>query len=201
MTPNREQSCWALLPSSLMDTVSEERRRQRRRRYLSIGTGELSAAGIFTFLAVTVVIPSLPGPNTPRAVWSALLPLLFILVQGGSYWLLARSWVGRGVMPRSMAAFYRALTALNPVLLLSGLGGVLVWWPGRFGAVVATAIWLFGVVEYLNYFVVRLSYPLTRWFSVVGQWRTPQLVRDIRESTAHTTVSARNRPRGGQLHQ
>lgn len=170
--------------------MSEKRRRQQCRRYLSIGTGEFSAAGVFTFLALTVAIPLLPGAHNARALWSALLPLLLILVQGGSYWLLARSWVGRGVMPRPVAVFYRACRVLNPLLLLLGLGGVVVWWPGGFGAVVVTAAWLLGVVEYLNYFVVRLSYPLTRWFFDVGQWRTPQLVRDIRRSTALAAMSS-----------
>ena len=169
--------------------MTEERRQQLRRRYLSIGTGELAAAAVFTFLAVTVVVPLLPGPNVARAVGSALLPLLIILVEGSGYWLLARSWVGRTSMPQTIAAVYRMLRLLDPLLLLLGLVGVFVWWPGHLSSVVVVgAIWVFGVLEYLNYFVVRLSYPLTRWFSDVGQWQTPRLVQDLRWSNARTRV-------------
>jgi hypothetical protein len=41
------------------------------------------------------------------------------------------------------------------------------------------AVWVFGVLEYVNYFVVRLAYPLGRWFTTVGEWRTPRLVQDL----------------------
>ena len=161
--------------------LTEERRQQLRRRYLTIGTGEFSAAAVFVWVAVTVATPLLPGRDVARALWSVLLPLLLILGQGGSYWLLARSWVGRTAMPRTLASLYRALRLFNPLLLLLGFVGALAWWPGNnFSSVVVTATWLFAVVEYLNYFVVRLSYPPTRWFSSVGQWRIPQLVSDLR---------------------
>ncbi len=40
-------------------------------------------------------------------------------------------------------------------------------------------VWLFGVLEYVNYFVVRLSYPVTQWFILVGRRRTPAIVRDV----------------------
>jgi len=48
--------------------------------------------------------------------------------------------------------------------------------------ILAIAIWVFAVVEYLNYFVVRLSYPLSRWFQEVGSWRTPRLMIDVRDA-------------------
>lgn len=160
--------------------MTEDRRQQLRRRYLSLGSGEWAAVAVFVLLAVATVAPRLPGPDDAWALGSALLPLLIILGQGGSYWLLARSWVGRAPMPRALVSLYRAFRLGNPLLLLLGLAGVLVWWPGHpVSSVVVAATWLFAVVEYLNYFVVRLAYPLTHWFSCVGQWRTPRLVHDL----------------------
>lgn len=44
---------------------------------------------------------------------------------------------------------------------------------------VVVGVWVFGVLEYVNYFVVRLSYPIHRWLTTVGQWHTPQLVQDL----------------------
>ena len=51
------------------------------------------------------------------------------------------------------------------------------------GTVLLVIIWLFGVIEFINYFVMRLAYPINRWFAVVGQRRTPRLMLDVRSSS------------------
>ena len=106
-----------------------------------------------------------------------MIPLLAVLVQAGVYWLVRRR---ASRLPPAVKATYRAFRVLDPALLLLGLAGVALWWPARplVGAV-AAAVWLFGLVEYLNYFVVRLAYPPTRWASEILRWRTPQLVKDL----------------------
>lgn len=50
----------------------------------------------------------------------------------------------------------------------------------------ALLVWLFAVVEFTNYYVVRLSYPGTEWFREVGRWRTPRLVEDLRAADGLT---------------
>jgi len=164
--------------------TSESRTRARherlRRRYTSLGMGELTATAVFAIIAASGMLPVTRTWTGALSLWSALLPLLVILVQAGVYWLLARGWAGRGRMPRRIAATYRCFRLLDPLLLMAGLAGVIAWFPREAGAVLVIAAWLFGVVEYLNYFVVRLSYPLHRWPSLVGRWRTPRLVQDVR---------------------
>jgi hypothetical protein len=82
---------------------------------------------------------------------SALFPLLVIVVQAGSYWLSARSWVERASMPVALAAAYRVFLLVDSGLLVVGLLGVLVWWPDHLGvAIAALAVWVFGVVEYVK---------------------------------------------------
>ncbi|KGN37091.1 hypothetical protein [Knoellia subterranea] len=151
-----------------------------RRRYLSLGTGELVAATVFALLAHFSVAPRL-DPDAVPALWSALVPLLVILVQAGAYWLLARGRIGTGeAMPEGERTAYRILRVVNSILLMAGLIGVFRWWPGASGAtVLCVLIWLFGVAEFVNYYVVRLAYPAGRWFSLVGQRRIPRLVRDL----------------------
>lgn len=153
-------------------------RPRRRRQYLKLGLGELFAATVFAYLAASGLVPG----TDHRALWCALTPLLAILVQAGIYWLAARRWVGLAPMPRGAAIPFRAVRILDPVLLAAGLAGLIVLFPGGGAGVLASAVWLFGVIEYLNYFVVRLSYPIGRWASTVTQWRTPQLVKDLRAS-------------------
>lgn len=83
-------------------------------------------------------------------------------------------------MPGRLAALYRGFRVLDVVVLLAGLAGVLVWLPDPpFQVGFVLLVWAFAVVEYLNYFVVRLSYPARVWLTKVGQWRTPQLVLDL----------------------
>ncbi|CAG7635880.1 hypothetical protein SIM91_04725 [Rhodococcus opacus] len=158
----------------------DERRETLRRKYLSLGTGELAAAAVFAAVPVIAVIPRVEIRQDSTALWSALIPLLVILIQAGIYWLSARSWVERAPMPAALAATYRVFRLVDPGLLVVGLVGVLVWWPDHVGvAIAAVAVWVFAVVEYVNYFVVRLSYPVGRWLTLVGQWHTPRLVQDL----------------------
>lgn len=159
-----------------MDQAYRERRREQ---FTHLGTGELLSAGGFVFAAYawSLNIGSRAGVV---ALWAALTPLVVVLLQAGVYWLAARSWVGRGAMPSSMARVYRAFRILDVVLLVAAAVVVVLSWPPEPGlAVLVVLVWLFAVVEYLNYFVVRLSYPPRQWFSTVGQWRTPRLVRDL----------------------
>ena len=153
-----------------------------RRRYRSLGLGELVAAVVVAVVALRWL--GLGADRaTSAALWSALAPLLVILIQAGTYWLLARNWVLRGEMPGGLARLYRAFRVINVLLLAAGLVGVLIWRPAdMLGTALLLIIWLFGVVEFINYFVMRLAYPLGRWFAEVGQRRTPRLMLDVRSS-------------------
>jgi hypothetical protein len=158
-------------------TPGDHRRDALLRRYLRLGAGELTAAAVFACVAVAT---EMSDREARIALWSALTPLLTILVQAGAYWLLARRWVGRRPMPAGLARLYRVLRPLDAGLLLAGIVGVVVWAPGDVVVTAAiVAVWLLGVVEFVNYFVVRLAYPPHRWLGSVGRLRTPRLVLDM----------------------
>lgn len=154
-----------------------------------MGIGELAAAVGFAAVAAASIAPRLATANDRAALWSALVPLLAILVQAGTYWLLARSWVARASMPRAIRTVYRTLRVANVVLLAAGLAGILLWRPtGLAALVLVLAVWFFAVIEYVNYFVIRLSYPPARWFTLVRQWRTPRLVQDLNGRAPSTST-------------
>lgn len=158
-----------------------DQRARLRRRYLSLGAGELVSAAVFVTVGIAYVVPILPEQHGAAALWSALGPLVIILVQAGCYWLAARSWVVVGTMPPALATTYRILRWLGPPLLTLGLAGLIWWWPGSRGpGLLLVGIWAFGVIEYLNYYVVRLAFPPSRWLRGVRQRRTPRLVQDLR---------------------
>lgn len=159
--------------------AADERRKALRRTYLRLGSGELAASIVLLYFA-GYFTPRLQNPLDAVALWSAVIPLLAVLVQAGVYWLKARSWVGRAAMPAELARLYRRLRGANVVVLALGLVGIIVCWPENLaGALVVLAVWVFAVIEYLNYFVVRLAYPLGEWFTKVRQRRVPTLVRDM----------------------
>ena len=161
--------------------MNPDRRLVLRRKYLSLGLGELTACVMFAAVAAGLIVPELASPSDGAGLWFALVPLLGVLLQAGAYWLLARSWVERAPMPSMLASLFRAFRVVNVALLTVGLVGVIAFWPDNIALGIAfLAVWAFGVVEYVNYFVVRLSYPATRWVAMVRQWRVPRLVQDLR---------------------
>lgn len=162
--------------------LGEARIAQLRRAYLSLGTGELFASAVFIGIAVLTIAPRLRAGEWP-ALWVPLGVLVFVLVQGAVFWLAARSWVGRSVMPRGLARVFAALTWANWGLVAIALLVLALRWPADpVAALVCLLAGLMAAIEVVNYFVARLSYPVGRWFSEVGRWRTPRLVLDVRES-------------------
>jgi hypothetical protein len=84
-------------------------------------------------------------------------------------------------MPRALARIFLVIRAIDVAVLGLGLLGLIIWWPRSTGVAIGLlAVWLFGVVEYVNYFVVRLAYPPGRWLTSVGQRRVPRLLQDAR---------------------
>ncbi|MCI4012471.1 hypothetical protein [Brevibacterium sp. ZH18] len=151
-----------------------------RSKYLSLGLGELAAVAVFATAAL-LWQDKLATSGALAALWCALLPLLVVLLQAGVYWLLARSWITSGRMPPPTAQIFRVLRVINPIILIAGLVGVIATFPaGPFAAAIVLLVWAFGAIEYINYYIVRLSYPWTQWASEVGHWRTPKLIKDIR---------------------
>lgn len=156
-----------------------DQRTRRRGQYLSLGMGEFVSTLLFAAVGWNMARPSTVGLGA--ALWSALVPLLFLLLQAALYWLAARHWVRRTPMPRPLAQLYSALRLVNLAVLALGLGGVL-WWGRSVGTVAllgCLAVWGFAVLEYINYFVMRLSYPPLQWWGGVQQRRRPQLMKDV----------------------
>ena len=159
----------------------EDRHRALRRKYLSLGTGELAAVAMFTYSAVWVITPRLSHDEQALTFMAGVAPLVLVLSQAGAYWLLARRWVTVRPMPRRLARLYRVFETLD-VLVLVATGAYVALHlraPGGAGAL-ALVVWLFALVEFINYYVVRLSYPWRVWPAQVGQWRTPRLIQDLR---------------------
>ena len=102
------------------------------------------------------------------ADWNSLVTILyplslltFILLQGSIYWAilirrLSKPQFGSGNVPK----IYGGLRILDLVLLISGFPFIVWNTQSVQVAVLATLIELFALIEWVNYFLLRLSYSL-----------------------------------------
>ncbi|MGB3330379.1 MAG: hypothetical protein WBA46_15570 [Thermomicrobiales bacterium] len=84
-------------------------------------------------------------------------------------------------MPRALARLYVGFGGLNVILLAIGLAEM----PAGTRALLA-GIWVFGLVEAIKSYAVRLAYPANMWIAEVGRWRTPRLRSEIRSGLRAT---------------
>lgn len=160
--------------------ASDDRRSALRRKYLSLGLGELAAVALFICVVLLWSGLGLGSDQARICFLVGFAPLVVILIQAGAYWLLARTWVQIRPIPRRLVRLYRVFQVLDVFILVAAGAYIVVHLPNTgWSGVPAVAVWLFAVVEFVNYYVVRLSYPWSRWFTVVGQWRTPRLIQDL----------------------
>jgi hypothetical protein len=121
-------------------------------------------------MAHHTVLPRMLRAERP-ALWAALIPLLTVLIQAGGYWLPARGWVLRARMLPRLSKVFHVLRVVDLPVLVAGVAGLARWFSERTGAaVLVVAIRLCGLLEYVNYFVTRLSCPASRWSVEVARW-------------------------------
>ena len=100
--------------------------------------------------------------------WKSLVTILyplslltFILLQGSIYWaILIRRFSKRQFGCGSVPKLYGGFRMLDLVLLISGFPFIVWNTPSFQVAIIATLIQLFALIEWVNYFLVRLSYSL-----------------------------------------
>ena len=121
-------------------------------------TGELAAVVSFwaCFLVMKVWLTS------AQAVLSVIYPLLtlsFILVQGSVYWWILLKRLSRPKFAGGHTGkIYRVLKMIDVLLLLSGLPVILINHTNTAVTVLAVFIWVFAIIEWINYYEIRLSY-------------------------------------------
>ena len=137
-----------------------------RKELVSLCLGEFTAVLSFWF-CFFLLKNRLGDENSLVTILYPLSLLTFILLQGSIYWAilirrLSKPQFGRGSVPK----LYGVLRILDLILLISGIP-LIVWNTQSFQvAILAMLIQLFALIEWVNYFLVRLSYslnPLVLW--------------------------------------
>lgn len=155
-----------------------------RKELVSLCLGELAAA--LSFWLCFFLLKNRIGD------WMSLITILyplslltFILLQGSTYWAilirrLSNPQFGNGNIPK----IYGVLRILDLVLLISGFPFI-VWYSQSVRvAIIATLIQLFALIEWVNYFLLCLSYslnPLVLWKRITkGKLEKSRIAKELR---------------------
>ncbi|MCY7079429.1 hypothetical protein QM468_05755 [Streptococcus oralis subsp. tigurinus] len=149
-----------------MGDIMKIQKEKVRKELLSLCLGELTAV-LSIWFCFFLLKNRLGDVNSLVTILYPLSLLTFILLQGSIYWAilirrLSKPQFGSGNVPR----IYGGFRILDLVLLISGFPFI-VWNTQSFQVtILATLIQLFALIEWINYYFLRLSYslnPLVLW--------------------------------------
>ena len=135
-----------------------------KKQLLSLATGELVAVIVFIFVYRSF--------SLGKASFIVFSFLIFILLQGSLYWFYRYTLV---VYQKKVHSIVIRLLRTLKILNLIALFGIVIAIPATQtdikDLIVAVAIFLFGVIEYINYYWYRLSYGKSG-FNIKILWNT-----------------------------
>ena len=154
-----------------------------RKELVSLCLGEFTAVLSFWFCFFLL--------KNRLSDWSSLATILyplslltFILLQGSIYWAilirrLSKPQFGSGSIPK----LYGGFRILDLILLISGFPFIVWNTQSVQVAILATLIQLFSLIEWVNYFLVRLSYslnPLVLWKRITkGKLEKSRIAKEL----------------------
>ena len=90
----------------------------------------------------------------------SLFILSFILVQRTIFWCILIKISKQGFAAKYTGKIYNKLKILNVILLCMGVLVTILNYSTFFTMVISLAIWIFAVIEWVNYYKLQLSYSL-----------------------------------------
>ena len=154
-----------------------------RKVLVSLCLGELTAVLSFWF-CFFLLKNRLSDWNGLISILYPLSLLTFILLQGSIYWAilmrrLSNPQFGSGSVPK----LYGGFRILDLVLLISGFPFIVWNAQSVLVTILATLIQLFALIEWVNYFLLRLSYslnPLVLWKRITkGKLEKSRIAKEL----------------------
>lgn len=131
-----------------------------KQKLTSLATGELVAVLVFWmnfFLLKKWILTT----GALISISFSLFVLSFILIQGSVFWwILIKRISNPGFAERYTGKIYRILKILDVILLAVGALMMILNYNGFSTFIISFVIWLFAVIEWVNYFKLQLSYSL-----------------------------------------
>ena len=134
--------------------------KRMKQKLINLAVGELVAVTVFwmnffIFKKLLITAKSLISVSFP------LFILSFILIQGAVFWcVLAKRMSKPGFALKYAGKIYSKLKVLDVILLFVGVLVIILNYSGFLTMLIAFAIWIFAVIEWVNYYKLQLSYSL-----------------------------------------
>ena len=166
-----------------MGEIMNIQKEKVRKELMSLCLGEFTAVLYFWF-CFFLLKNRLADWNSLVTILYPLSLLTFILLQGSIYWAilirrLLKPQFGRGSVPK----LYGGFRILDLVLLISGFPFIVWNIQSVQVTILATLIQLFALIEWVNYFLLRLSYslnPLVLWKRIVkGKLEKSRIAKEL----------------------
>ena len=111
-----------------------------------------------------------------------LFILSFILIQGSIFWLvLLKRISNKNFAKTSLGKIYNHLRRLDIILLYLSILIIIVNQQTFTPTIISLSIWIFAIIEYINYYKVRLSYKPNVLINYIlhGKIRKSRIAREI----------------------
>lgn len=108
--------------------------------------------------------------------------LSFILIQGSIFWLILLKRISnKNFAKTSLGKIYNHLRKLDIILLYLSILTLIVNHQTFTTTIISLSIWIFAIIEYINYYKVRLSYKQNVLINYIlhGKIRKSRIAREI----------------------
>ena len=166
-----------------MGEIMNIQKEKVRKELVSLCWGELAAVLSFWF-CFFLLKDRLADVNSLVTILYSLSLLTFILLQGSIYWAilirrLSNPQFGSGSVPK----LYGGFRILDLVLLISGFPFIVWNTQSVQVAIIVMLIQLFALIEWVNYYLLRLSYslnPLVLWKRITkGKLEKSRIAKEL----------------------
>ena len=131
-----------------------------KQKLYNLASGELVALAVF-WLNFFLFKKWLTTPQALIAIAYPLLLVSLILLQGSLYWwILIKRLRKPNFAIKQTGRIYGLLRQIDLILLALGIPVILIKFSSWPVSLIAVAIWLFALIEWINYFHWQLSYSL-----------------------------------------
>ena len=166
-----------------MGEIMNIQKEKVRKELVSLCLGELTAV-LSIWFCFFLLKNRLGDVNSLVSILYPLSLLTFILLQGSIYWaILIRRLFKPQFGSASVPKLYGGFRILDLILLISGFSFIVWNTQSVQVAVLAALIQLFALIEWVNYFLVRLSYslnPLVLWRRIAkGKLEMSRIAKEL----------------------
>ena len=129
-----------------------------KKELISLCTGELAAVISFWF-CFFMFKKWLVDPKMMLQIMYPLMVLSFILIQGSIYWfVLFKRMSNPKFLSTNVVIIYRIFKIIDVILLCIGILVIVLNYSNIAVTILSVFILLFSIIEWINYYIVRLSY-------------------------------------------